>query len=316
MKILLTGGAGFVGSSLAEALIAGKHDLLILDNLRADSNYESKLRNLESLREKGEFSFSQTDIRDGESLKRIFRDFEPERVIHLAAMTGVRHSLKNQGVYCDVNVTGTANLLNESARFRVEQFLFASSSSVYGDSTRLPFRERDRCGKLISPYAVTKQAGEDLCALFSSHEGIPTVCLRFFTIYGPRQRREMAIHKFIRRIEAGETIPVFHRGRSARDYTYIEDAVQAILSSLECRKNFEIYNIGNSNPINLLNLISEIEYATGKKAKINLLPKQPGDVPTTCADISKARSELNFSPSFSIRDGLARFVEWYRSMSS
>jgi len=313
MKILLTGGAGFIGSSLAEALIEREHELLILDNLDNPKRCDTKLRNLDSIREKGDFRFVRGDIRDKETLASVFSEFEPEKVVHLAAIAGVRASLKNPGLYSDVNVTGTGNLLELAKHFQTDQLIFASSSSVYGSSTTLPFREDDRSGLLLSPYAITKKTGEDLCALFSSENNLSIVCLRFFTVYGPRQREEMAIHKFTRLIEAGEKIPVFHYGQSARDYTFINDVVQGILSSLEYNGDFEIFNLGSANPFRLLDLIAEIERALGKKAEIDLLPPQPGDVAVTFADISKARLKLGFTPQTEITEGIAQFVDWFHS---
>jgi UDP-glucuronate 4-epimerase len=313
MKILLTGGAGFIGSNLAEVLIDRDDELILIDNFCDFYDPKIKERNTASLKQLGDFKLHRGDIRDKDFLEGLFNRYRPERVVHLAAMAGVRPSLENPGLYSDVNITGTVHLLEASRKYEVEQFVFGSSSSVYGANSKVPFQEGDALDQIVSPYAATKWAGEKLCSLYSRNEGLPTTCLRFFTVYGPRQRPEMAIHKFVRMIDSGEKIPVFHQGESARDYTFIEDILNGILASLENIKDFRIYNLGNSTTVRLIDLVQEIERALGKRAEIELMPRQKGDVPITYADISRARKELGFSPQVALPEGLARFIDWYRS---
>ena len=313
MKILLTGGAGFIGSALADTLLNLGHELVILDNLCDFYDPRLKQENLDWVRRSGAFVLKTGDIRDSNSLITLFREHRPERVIHLAAMAGVRPSLDDPGLYCDVNITGTVNLLAASCEFGVDQFIFGSSSSVYGANSKVPFQEEDPLSNMLSPYAATKLAGENLCSIYSRNNGLPTVCLRFFTVYGPRQRPEMAIHKFCRMIDTGQKIQVYHNGRSARDYTYIDDIIRGIIASLECKKEYEVYNLGNSNTVNLLDLVGMLENELGKKADMELMPQQIGDVPITFADISKAKSELDFSPQISLEEGITRFVTWFRT---
>jgi UDP-glucuronate 4-epimerase len=312
MKILLTGGAGFIGSSIAEVLLDNDHDLVILDNLNNSYSQDIKENNLREIRNHGNFIFSQIDIRDQESLSRLFRKFQPEKVIHLAAMAGVRPSLLNPILYSDININGTINLLELSRQHSVEQFIFASSSSVYGANTKTPFSEKDTLDNICSPYAATKLTGENLCSVFSRNYQLRTTSLRFFTVFGPRQRPDMAIHKFVRLISLGQTIPVYHDGVSARDYTYISDIVQGILASLNHQQIFDVFNLGNSKTTSLLDLIRIIEGSLGKKAIIEYLPQQEGDVPLTYADISKARTELAYNPKTGIEEGINNFIEWYR----
>ncbi|MBI4445129.1 MAG: GDP-mannose 4,6-dehydratase [Acidobacteria bacterium] len=311
MKVLLTGGAGFIGSHVAEGLLGRGDQVMIVDNLNDFYDPRIKLRNLASVREKGKFLFYKCDIRDREALNRIFHSERPETVVHLAAYAGVRPSLQDPALCTDVNVTGTVHLLEEARLSGVRHFVFGSSSSVYGTSNSLPFQEDDAAFSPASPYAVTKRAGELMCRVYHQNYGLACTCLRFFTVYGPRQRPEMAIHKFTCQIDQGREVTVYDEGRSKRDYTYIDDILQGTVASLDRPSGFQIFNLGNSQTTSLLELISMIEQALGKAARIKLLPSQPGDVPITCADISRAQQYLGYTPGTGISEGISRFVNWY-----
>ncbi len=312
MRVLLTGGAGFIGSAVAEGLLGCGADLVILDNFNDFYDPRVKERNIQEVRRKGDFVLWRTDLLDTDSLRRLFREHHPEAIIHLAACAGVRPSLRNPALYDRVNVTGTAHLLELAREGSVRSFIFGGTSSVYGVNSKVPFSEEDPLDRLISPYAVTKRAAELLCYTYHYNYGLPVTCLRFFTVYGPRQRPEMAIHKFTRMITRGERIPVYHQGRSRRDYTYVDDVVRGVLAALDRPFDFEIINLGNSRTLRLLDLIGLIERELGLRADVELLPAQPGDVPVTFADISKARRLLNYEPQTLIEEGIGRFVGWYR----
>lgn len=314
MRILLTGGAGFIGSHLGGRLLERGDELIVLDNFNDFYDPAIKFKNLEQVREKGEFTLCREDLLNQRAVAAVFEDYRPEAVIHLAAYAGVRPSMANPVLYAQVNVMGTIHLLEQARRHPVHHFLFGSSSSVYGVSSRVPFREDDPAATPISPYAATKRAGELVCAVYHHNYGFPVTCLRFFTVYGPRQRPEMAIHKFTTQISQGEEIPVYHQGKSLRDYTYIDDIVEGVVAALERPSGFEIFNLGNSRTVALLDLIGLIEQALEKKARIRLLPAQPGDVPVTCADISRAREKLGFSPRTPIEEGIPKFVEWFQTL--
>lgn len=311
MKILLTGGAGFIGSHLAEQLLKRGETVIILDNLNSFYDPAIKMKNIEKIRKQNDLIFFQEDILNIEAVRKIFDTHRPDTVIHLAAYAGVRPSLENPTLYCEVNVTGTARLLEISKDYEVEHFVFGSSSSVYGVSSQLPFSENDPVDQPISPYAVTKRSGELLCSVYYQNYSLPVTCLRFFTVYGPRQRPEMAIHKFTHQIQQGNEIAVYHEGKSERDYTYVDDIVHGVLASLDRPSGFRLFNLGNSRTVVLRDLISLIEKSLGKEAKIRLLPAQPGDVPITFADISRAERMLSYSPVTSIEQGIPRFVDWY-----
>ena len=311
MRILLTGGAGFIGSHLAERFLERREDLVIFDNLDTFYDPSIKERNLEKVRAKGEFILYRENLLDQEVLLRVFEQHRPQVVVHLAARAGVRPSLIEPELYSEVNVTGTVRLLNLAQKFKVEHFVFGSSSSVYGSQSRSPFQEVDPVPHPISPYAATKRAGELLGFVYSHNHALPVTCLRFFTVYGPRQRPEMAIHSFTRKVWSGEEIEVYHRGESERDYTYVDDIVQGILATLENPSGFEIFNLGNSRTIRLLDLIHLIEQNLGRKARLRLMPAQPGDVPLTHADISRAKERLGYSPAIPIEEGISRFVDWF-----
>jgi UDP-glucuronate 4-epimerase len=255
------------------------------------------------------------DIRDAECVGSILGAGDIDMIVHLAAKAGVRPSIEDPLGYQDVNINGTMVMLESAAKNGVEKFVFASSSSVYGNNEKVPFSETDNVDFPISPYAATKKAGELLCHTYSHLYGIDMTCLRFFTVYGPRQRPDLAIHKFARLIEAGQAIPVFGDGSMSRDFTYIDDIVDGVVAAMERCSGYEIYNLGESRPVRLDELIAAIEKALGKKAIINRLPEQPGDVKQTYADVAKAQKELGYSPKTEVSAGLANFVMWLREES-
>jgi len=314
MKVLVTGGAGFIGSHLSERLLERGAELTVLDNFNDFYSPSIKEKNIDSVRKRGGFSLWRTDLLDTDALERLFRDRRPEVIVHLAAYAGVRPSLQNPSLYSNVNVTGTIHLLEMARLFEVQNFVFGSSSSVYGVNSKVPFHEDDPLNQPISPYASTKRAAELLCYTYHHNYGLPITSLRFFTVYGPRQRPEMAIHKFTRMIHRGEEIPVYHRGESQRDYTFVDDIVKGILAVIDHPFDFETLNLGNSRTVPLMDLIHLIEQAVGRSAKIRLLPAQMGDVPITYADISRARERIQYQPTTSIEEGIAKFVDWYKAV--
>ncbi len=310
--ILVTGGAGFIGSHVVERLLSEGSRVVVLDNF--DSFYDPAIKrdNLSRAMADPRFRLVEGDIRDEKTVERLFREESIEAVFHSAARAGVRPSIKDPVLYHDVNLNGTTRLLEAACRVRAKNFVFASSSSVYGVANRQPFREEDPADFPISPYAATKRAGELLGYTYHHLYGIPVVCLRFFTVYGPRQRPEMAIHKFTRLIDRGEPVPIYGDGTSRRDYTYIADAVEAVTRAVMNPMPFEIINIGESQITSLSNLVARIEKALGKKAEIKRMPDQAGDVPLTYAEISKAKRLLGYEPRTPIGEGLRKFIEWYR----
>ncbi len=318
-RILLTGGAGFIGSHVAEALLRKHFALSIVDNLDDFYSPAWKKANLESIRKIGSFDFFDQDICSADDMKKIFAKIRPEAVIHLAARAGVRPSIEQPRLYEQVNVAGTVNLLELCREFQVSRLIFGSSSSVYGESDRAPFSEEQFDLRPISPYAATKLAGELFCYTYAHLYKLPVIALRFFTVYGPRQRPDLAIHKFVARIEAGKAIPIFGDGNTGRDYTYVDDIVAGIFGALgydfssTTGASFEICNLGNSHPIKLSDLVCRIENATGKKAIIQREALQQGDVPLTWADISKAGKLLGYHPQTPLEEGLKKFVAWYRA---
>jgi UDP-glucuronate 4-epimerase len=319
-NVLLTGGAGFIGSNLAEALLRQGHRLTIVDHLDEFYSPAWKKANLEALRAAGAFEFSSADIRHFEALRALVAKARPEAIIHLAARAGVRPSIEQPRLYQEVNVGGTLNLLELAREFGVGKFVFGSSSSVYGATSRAPFSEDQHELHPISPYAATKLAGEMLGYTYAHLYGLRVVCLRFFTVYGPRQRPDLAIHKFTALVEHGQPIPVFGDGSTGRDYTYVDDIVAGILAALDfepergaSRPPFEVFNLGNSHPVTLNELIAALERATEKKAIRDPRPAQAGDVPLTWADISKAGRLLGYQPQVRLDEGLRRFVAWYRA---
>ena len=311
MKVLVTGGAGFIGSHLVERLLAEGHRVVCLDNFDDFYDPALKRRNLAAALKHPGFRLVEGDLRDEGGLEKLFAGEKFDLVAHLAARAGVRPSVENPALYVDVNLRGTVYLLEACEHHAVRRFIFASSSSVYGNSSRVPFSEDDPVNTPISPYAATKKAGELLCHTYHHLYGMDIACLRYFTVYGPRQRPEMAIHHFTRSIFEGKKISLFGDGSSRRDYTYIDDAAEGTLGALRREHGFQVYNIGESQTITLAELLAAIEEQVGKKAIIEHLPEQPGDVKLTYAEIGKARERLGYNPQTKIREGLARFVQWY-----
>ena len=313
MATLVTGGAGFIGSHLSEQLLRDGHEVVVVDELNNYYDPSIKCANLDSIRRAGRVVFYQADISDEKAMFEIARKHRFEAIVHLAARAGVRPSLEEPLLYERTNVRGTMVLLEMARRSGIPKFVFASSSSIYGIANRVPFSEDDRDNLPISPYAATKLAGEKLCYTYSHLYGVQVVCLRFFTVYGPRQRPDLAIHKFTRLIDDGQPIPVFGDGTTGRDYTYYADTVSGIVAALVYETPFDIFNLGNSQPVDLNTLIATIERALGKKAVLRRLPDQLGDVPITYADISKAQRLLGYAPKTPFHEGIESFVGWYRS---
>ena len=319
-RILLTGGAGFIGSHVAEALIRRGATLSIVDNLDNFYPLSRKQLNLQEIRDAGDFEFFEADIRDMDALRKIAERVQPEIVIHLAARAGVRPSIEQPALYESINVAGTVNILEIAREIKAQRVVFGSSSSVYGVTSTVPFCEDDPKTHPISPYAATKLAAEMMCYTYAHLYGLTTLCLRFFTVYGPRQRPDLAIHKFTALIEMGKPIPVYGDGSMGRDNTYVDDIVAGVVASVEYAPDqklpFEIFNLGNSHPVRLAELIAQLEAATGKKALQQRLPNQPGDVPITWANIDKAKRLLGNSPRTSMEQGLRNFVAWYRATAA
>ena len=310
--ILVTGGAGFIGSHVVERLLAEGCRVVCLDNFDAFYDPAVKRANLAVAKKQPNFRLVEGDLRDEKTVQRIFKENRIEAVFHAAARAGVRPSIQDPALYHDVNVQGTIRLLDAACAAKVQNFVFASSSSVYGEANRIPFSEEDPADFPISPYAATKRAGELLCYTYHHLYGLPVTCLRFFTVYGPRQRPEMAIHKFMRLIDSGRPVPVFGDGSSRRDYTYISDIVEGVVRAVAAPRPYEILNIGGSQTTELRELVAKIEKALRKKAQIQTMPSQAGDVPLTCADVGKAKRLLGYEPRTTIDEGLKKFVEWHR----
>jgi len=310
MRILVTGGAGFIGSHLVEKLLAAGHDVEIIDDFNDFYDPQIKRKNIAGF--SGDVKVHDVDLRNNDAVRNLFRRQKFEMIAHLAARAGVRPSIQQPKLYCDTNVAGTLHLLEAAHLTGVGRFIFASSSSVYGASKKTPFSEDQHLTQTLSPYAATKIAGEFLCSTFSHLYQMRVVALRYFTVYGPRQRPDLAIHQFTKKIHAGKPIDQFGDGTTRRDYTYIDDIVQGTMAALKYEgARFDIFNLGESETIQLKDLIAAIENVLGKKAKINQLPEQPGDMPLTCADISKAKKLLGYNPSTKFEDGLPRFVDWF-----
>jgi len=315
MRYLVTGGAGFIGSHLVDRLIGEGHEVVVLDNFDPFYDPEIKEANVAAHQEQPRFRLVRVDLRDEEALGASL-DGNYDAIVHLAACAGVRPSIENPAKYQDVNVRGTQNLLELARKWGVEQFVFASSSSVYGTNPNVPWRE-DEPLVPISPYASTKLSCEFMGHVYSHLYGIRFIGLRFFTVYGPRQRPDLAIHKFARRILAGETIPFFGNGETSRDYTYIDDIIAGVRAAIDYRATpYEVINLGNDQPVTLSGLVALISQAVGREAVLERLPDQPGDVPHTRADISKARRLLGYQPETPLPDGLGKFVAWLRECGS
>jgi UDP-glucuronate 4-epimerase len=311
MRILVTGGAGFIGSHACAQLLRQGHAVAAIDDFNDFYDPATKRANLRALPDVEVF---EGDIRDAGFVEKTVGAGKFDAVIHAAARAGVRPSLKDPQLYIDTNITGTQNLLAAARRAGIGRFVFASSSSVYGLAKKTPFTEDMPLPQTLSPYAATKIAGEHLCGNYAHLYGMRVVCLRFFTVYGPGQRPDLAIHKFTRAIDRGESIPQFGDGSTRRDYTYIDDIVQGVAGALRYEgPAFDIFNLGENQTTTLSELIAEIERALGKKAAIERLPEQQGDMPLTAADITKARKLLGYNPRTQIREGIPKFVEWYLS---
>lgn len=311
-NILVTGGAGFIGSHLCERLINKNQRVVCFDNFDPFYSREIKIQNLSCIINHPNFRLIEGDIRDQEALKEIFNENNIDVVIHLAAQAGVRNSLLQPEKYFDVNLIGTLRLLEVVKKYKIEKFIFASSSSVYGNNIKIPFSEDDLISKPASPYAASKAASESICASYAHLYKIPTIGLRFFTVYGPRQRPDMAIAKFFKSAIEERKIEIFGDGNSERDYTFIDDIIQGILAAIELNCAFEIFNLGNSHTVKLRELVDGVIGLVGKPIEVVKLPGQLGDVLKTCADISKAKLLLNYKPGTDIKSGLKKYSIWNR----
>ncbi len=317
-KVIVTGGAGFIGSHLSERLLSLGKEVLAIDNFDDYYPEDIKRRNITSLLSKNGFRLSEGDIRNYDFVMDTFKSFSPDLVVHLAAKAGVRPSLEAPLLYQEVNILGTNIILEAMKKLGISNLLSASSSSVYGDCPNIPFSEDDPLAMPISPYGVTKKNGEELCYAYHKLYDLSILCFRFFTVYGPRQRPDMAIHKFSKLITNGSKIEVYDQGTGSRDYTYIDDIIDGLVGALNFVSTnpspfYEVVNLGESVPINLLKLIGLIEEGLGKKAQMIMMPRQPGDVIRTFADIQKARDLFGYSPSTSMKVGIAKFIEWFNN---
>ena len=313
MTILVTGGAGFIGSHLCEHFLSKGHSVIALDNFDDFYNPAIKEQNINGLLKNENYELVRGDIRNVAVLKNIFEKNTVDCVVHLAAKAGVRPSIQQPVYYMDVNVNGTANLLETMRLAGVSRFIFGSSSSIYGNQEKMPFSETDDVSRPISPYAASKHSGELLSYTYHHLYGMDVACLRFFTVYGPRQRPDLAIHKFTQLALAGQPIPLYGDGLTRRDYTFVGDIVQGISKLLDNRDwRYEVFNLGCGNPVTLLDMVKAVEQALGKPLEINFLEKQPGDVEQTHADIRKAQAFFGYQPTVSLQEGVRQFVEWFR----
>ena len=314
MLVFLTGAAGFIGSHLAERLCASGDEVIGFDNFDPFYPRAMKEANLRPLRSQPQFSFSEGDLRDPTALERAFGGRRPDVVVHLAALAGVQPSLADPARYADVNVTGTQRVVDAARAHGVGRLVFASSSSVYGRDSEPPFRESDPCLAPVSPYAATKRAGELMLFTVNHLYGLDTSCLRFFTVYGARQRPDLAIHKFARLITAGQPIQLYGDGSTSRDYTFIDDIIDGVVASIDEPHTgaFRLYNLGGSRTTTLLELVELISGALGKKPTLEWRPEQPGDMKRTLADVSLAGRALGYAPKVGIEEGIRRFAEWFR----
>ena len=311
MKILITGGAGFIGAHLAKKLIEQGHQITIIDNFNGYYDPKLKKDRVKVLLSNKKYQLYKTDICNYQKMKLIFKKHKPDIVCHLAAMAGVRYSMENPFKYEEANVKGTLTMLELAKEFKIKGFIFASSSSVYGDNSKIPFSEDDRTDHPISPYAATKKATEGLAYCYHHNYGLRCTGLRFFTVYGPWGRPDMATFKFTKNIFENQTIELYNRGNMMRDFTYIDDIVSGIIKAIKKNHSFEIINLGNNKPENLKYFIKVLEHEIGKKAKKKLLPMPKGEVLKTYASITKAKKLLGFKPKTLIEQGLKEFVKWY-----
>ena len=314
---LITGAAGFIGSHLTEYLLNQGHFVVGLDNFCDFYDPAIKRRNVRNAMASDRFELVEADIRDCGAVSQVFGVHKPQSVVHLAAMAGVRPSIENPFYYTQVNVQGTVHLLDTAVAHGCERFLFASSSSVYGNNSKVPFSEEDRVDHPISPYASTKKAGELICHTYHYLHQLPVSCLRFFTVFGPRQRPDLAIAKFLRLVAQGKPIPMFGDGSTSRDYTYVDDIVQGISASLDrCDRasGYQIYNLGGNHPVSLHEMIATIVSVTGCQLHIERHPMQPGDVTRTWADLTRSGTDLDYRPVTTLADGIAKQWEWLQSV--
>jgi len=314
-NLLITGGAGFIGSHLVERLLStGVEHITVVDDFNDFYAPSIKRENISEVLTNPKYTLVEADIRDRSALEKAFIKNMFDCIVHLAARAGVRPSLDEPELYAETNINGTLNLLELARQHGIKQFVFGSSSSVYGINAKVPFSEDDPIRQPISPYAATKGAGELLCHTYSHLYGIRCVCLRFFTVYGPRQRPDLAIHKFARLINAGKPIPVFGDGTSRRDYTYVDDIISGVTAAIEYDKSdYEVINLGESRTVELRELIALLEKELDSHAQVDQRPPQPGDVPQTFADIGKARHLLDYNPQTQIEEGIHKFVQWFRT---
>ncbi len=313
-SILVTGAAGFIGSHLVDRLLSeGEWQVFVIDDFNNFYDPAIKRANVSRHEKNPDYRLFEADIRDKAALNRIFDENTFACIVHLAARAGVRPSLEQPLLYAETNINGTMNLLELAREYGIKQFVFGSSSSVYGINAKIPFNEDDPIRQPISPYAATKAAGELLCHTYTHLYGMRSVCLRFFTVYGPRQRPDLAIHKFARLMSEGKRIPVFGDGTTRRDYTFINDIIAGVRAAIDYDgSDYEVINLGESRTVELRELISLLERELGATAKIDRQPLQPGDVPQTFADITKARQLLGYNPETQIEEGIHRFVEWFQ----
>lgn len=316
VKVLITGGAGFIGSHLCEALLAEGAELVVIDDFNDYYDPRIKRGNIAGFQDR--ITLIEGDIRDVALVESVFASYKFDRVFHIAARAGVRPSIANPRLYVSTNIDGTLNLLEGCRKTGVKHFIFASSSSVYGVNKKVPFSEDDLIQRTISPYAATKLMGEQLCSNYSNLYGIRCVCLRFFTVYGPRQRPDLAISKFTRAILAGKPIDRYGDGSTARDYTYVDDIIQGVLAAARhtAESSFEIFNLGGSATTTLSELISMISETVGREPVIRQMPEQPGDVPRTYADVDKARRLLGYEPHTPVALGLRKYADWLAAQPS
>ena len=330
MRVLVTGAAGFIGSALSLRLLARGDEVLGVDNLNDYYDVALKQARLDRLTPHPNFKFTKVSIEDRPALEKAFHAFRPQRVVNLAAQAGVRYSLENPYAYVEANLVGFINILEACRHGKVEHLVYASSSSVYGANRKLPFSVQDPVDHPVSLYAATKKANELMAHTYSHLYGLPTTGLRFFTVYGPWGRPDMALFLFTRKILAGEPIDVFNHGHHTRDFTFVDDIVEGVIRTLDrvpepdqaydplqpnsatSSAPYRVYNIGNSHPVQLSHYIEVLEDCLGRKAEKNLLPLQPGDVPDTSADVTELMSDTGYRPDTSVEEGVKRFVEWYR----
>ena len=317
-SILITGGAGFIGSHLVDRLLSeGDWQVSVVDDFNDFYDPAIKRANVRRHEKDSNYRLFEADIRDQAALKQIFQAQAFSCIVHLAARAGVRPSLAQPLLYTETNINGTLNLLELAREHDIKQFVFGSSSSVYGINAKVPFSEDDPIRQPISPYAATKAAGELICHTYTHLYGMRCVCLRFFTVYGPGQRPDLAIHKFARLIAEGKSIPVFGDGTTRRDYTFIDDIIAGVRAAIEyAGTDYEVINLGESRTVELRELISLLEKELGATAKIDRQPLQPGDVPQTFADITKARQLLGYEPQTQIEEGIRKFIEWFRRVDN